>query len=255
MKFYGLLKTTLLDFPGLVACTVFTAGCNMRCAYCHNSELTVPNLSPSASSAQTAETPDSSAAFTNSNAICPKLTEYTEEDILNFVYSRKKILKGICISGGEPTLNPELYYFIVKLKKTGIAIKLDTNGTNPELVKKLCSENLIDYIAMDIKGAPCDYERVTGISEKVFVKIKETADFLKTCGTNYEYRTTVAKDMLSPDSFTKIGKWLSGGSKYFLQYYKEADTVPDKTLETPSEEEMYSYLNILKPYMPNTALR
>ena len=201
MLFLGLQKTTLLDYPGHVAATLFTGGCNFRCPFCQNGELV---LDPSS---------------------CPKLTE---DEIFTFLKKRKGILEGLCITGGEPTLQPDLEEFIRKVKELGYLVKLDTNGYRPEILKKLLTEGLLDYVAMDVKASKENYGRVAGVKALDVGKIDESISLL--IGQEeipYEFRTTVVKGLHDPGEFEEIGRWLAGAKALYLQSYLESENILD----------------------------
>ena len=204
MLLCGLQKTTLLDFPGHVACTIFTGGCNFRCPYCQNSELV---LDP--------------AAF-------PKLSE---EEVMTFLKRRKGILEGVCITGGEPTLQPDLPEFIRKIRELGYLVKLDTNGYRPEVLQSLLEEGLLDYVAMDVKASREKYERTVGVPSVDLSRLYRSISLL--LGQDkipYEFRTTVVKGLHDLEDFEAIGKWLAGARVLFLQGYRESENVLDPSL-------------------------
>lgn len=227
MKICGLQKTTLLDFPGHMATTIFTGGCNFRCPFCHNRNLLGS---------------DAPAAF-------------TEEEIFRFLKKRKGILEGVVITGGEPTLQPDLKDFILRIRELGYRIKLDTNGSRPDVLKSLCEGGLIDYVAMDIKTCKERYPEVSGIPSINIGAIIENVEFLKTGTVPYEFRTTVVKELHCAEDFEKIGPWISGCPHYFLQNFVESENVLEQGFSGCSKEELLSYLEIVKPYVRHTALR
>lgn len=227
MKICGLQKTTLLDFPGHVAATVFTGGCNFRCPFCHNSDL-LGN--------------DASAA-------------YSEEEVLAFLGKRRGILEGIAITGGEPTLQPDLKDFILKARELGYRIKLDTNGYRPDILKELCEDGLVDYVAMDIKTSRERYSIVAGIPSVDMKKIEESVSFLKGGTVPYEFRTTVVKELLTADDFEKIGLWLEGCSQYFLQNFVDSENVLNPVYSSCTKEELLAFLEIVKPHIKYADLR
>lgn len=227
MKICGLQKTTLLDFPGHVAATVFTGGCNFHCPFCHNSELLGNYVTPS----------------------------FTEEQFFAFLKKRRGILEGVAITGGEPTLQPDLEIFIRNIRKMGFRIKLDTNGYRPEVLKRLCQEGLVDYVAMDIKTCRERYSEVAGIPSIQIGKIEKSVDYLKLNTVPYEFRTTVVRELHSADDFSKIGPWLSGSSRYFLQNYMDSGNVLHPVFTSCSKEELTDFMEIVKPYVEFTALR
>ena len=222
----GLQKTTLLDFPGCVASTVFLGGCNMRCPFCHNMNL-VTTKEPG---------------------------PYTEEDILKFLSGRRGLLDGVAITGGEPTLYPELPAFIRQIKDMGFKVKLDTNGTNPQMLKSLTDEGLIDYVAMDIKSSFSGYERACGIPGIKLAR-KESIDLLINGNTDYEFRTTAVEEFLNEEDIRSIGMLLEGAKRYFLQGYVESEYVPDKTLHAIDKEKLLQYLQELSKHISQTEIR
>ncbi len=228
-KIAGLQKLTLLDFPGKVACTIFTEGCNFRCPFCHNASLVT-------------HTGDSEG--------------YSVEHVLDFLKKRQGIIEGVCISGGEPTLMPGLEDFIRKVKALGFAVKLDTNGTRPDILKHLVGEGLIDYVAMDIKNSREKYALTAGVCEEYDIsKIEESASFLMSDAIDFEFRTTVVDPLHETDDFQLIGEWLAGDERYFLQKFIDSGDVIGRGLDAYSDEKMYEFLNVLKSLVPNAQLR
>lgn len=227
MKICGFQKTTLLDFPGHVAATIFLGSCNFRCPFCHNSEL-LEN--------------DAEALF-------------TPEEILTVLSRRSGILEGVCITGGEPTLSSGLENFIREIRSHGLAVKLDTNGYRPHILKQLCSQNLIDYVAMDIKSSPENYAMVAGIRNLDIRLIDESISFLKEGSVPYEFRTTVVKGLHADEDFTRIGRWLQGASRYFLQNYVESDQVLSPGFGSYSAEELLSFADLVRPFVRSVQLR
>lgn len=227
MKICGLQKTTLLDFPGHVAATVFTGGCNFRCPFCHNSDL-LGNDAPAA---------------------------YSEEEVLAFLAKRHGILEGIAITGGEPTLQPDLRDFILKARELGYRIKLDTNGYRPDILRELCEDGLVDYVAMDIKTSKERYSAVAGIPSVDIKKIEESVSFLKGGTVPYEFRTTVVRELHNADDFREIGLWLEGSSQYFLQNFVDSENVLSPVYSSCEKEELLAFLEIVKPYVKHADLR
>ncbi len=228
MRIYGLTKTTLLDYPGRTACTVFAGNCNFRCIYCHNFELV---LNP------------------------PQDSIIKEEDISAFLEKRKNVLQGICISGGEPTLDPGLKDFIIKVRDIGYPVKLDTNGYRPEVVEELLSEGLLDMIAMDIKTDRERYPVLTGIPGLDVKKLEESVKLIMESGIEYEFRCTVIRGFFDEKASHSVGQWLAGAERLFLQGYEESENVPDRTLKAASKEEMERYREILSGYIKEVKLR
>ena len=198
MLIVGLNKTTLLDYPGRVAATVFTGGCNFRCPFCHNGHLV---LKPSA------------------------LEVYSEEEVFSFLYKRRNVLKGVCITGGEPTLQSDLADFIWKVKELGYQVKLDTNGYEPEVLEELLKEKLLDYVAMDIKNCREKYAETAGLDKFEIKKVEKSIMLLRKSEIDYEFRTTVVKEFHGKEDLKKIGNWLSGCSQWFLQQYQDNENV------------------------------
>ena len=229
MQIHGFAKLTLLDYPGKIAATIFTGGCNFRCPFCHNAVLVLnPNAQP----------------------------KIDENEILKELESRKNKLEGVCITGGEPTLCRDLPDFIAKIREHGFLVKLDSNGTNPDMLEDLISRKLIDFVAMDIKSSPEGYGKATGLKDISMDNIFRSTDLLMQSGTDYEFRTTVVDGIHTADDFKKIGIWLKGAKAYYLQQYKDSgDLIAPKGLSAPSKETLEKYRGILLPYIPNTSIR
>lgn len=223
----GLQKTTLLDFPGKVAATVFVGGCNMRCPFCHNMNL-----------------------VTGVN-----LPEFTEEYILKFLSSRAGILDGVCITGGEPTLYKDLPDFIIKIRDLGFAVKLDTNGTNPDMLGALLEEHLTNYVAMDIKSSYSRYGQACGIDGFDTEPVRKSIDILIGSDIEYEFRTTAVEELLDDDAVSDIAMMLKGAKRYFLQGYVESEYVPDKSLHAVSKEKLLQYLQELSKHIGQVEIR
>ena len=231
MLICGLQKTTLLDYPGHVACTIFTGGCNFRCPFCQNGELVID---PAAQ---------------------PKLTE---EEVFAFLRKRKGILEGVCITGGEPTLQPDLEAFIRKVKDLGYLVKLDTNGYRPEVLQKLLENGLLDYVAVDIKASKENYARVAGVPNLDISKMEETVEILKSQErVPYEFRTTVVRGLHEIEEFEAIGKWLAGASALYLQSYQESGNVlrPDLCKGAFTREELESMATMARKYIAKVEIR
>ena len=227
MKINGLQKLTLLDYPGKLACTVFLAGCNLRCPYCHNSEL----ISKDA----------------------PALMDGTE--FLDFLSKRKGTLEGVCFTGGEPLMYPGLEDLISEVKSLGYLVKLDTNGCFPDKLKNLLAKGLLDYVAMDIKNSKEKYAQAAGIEGLSINKIEESVEILKTSGIDFEFRTTVVAELHDESSFEGIGKWIESAPKYFLQAFADRDSVVFSGLHAPSAEDMAKYQEILAKYGIKASIR
>lgn len=227
MQILGLNRTTLLDYPEHVAATVFTGGCNFRCPFCHNMDLVLGEVEPALST----------------------------EDFFAFLEKRKGILDGVCITGGEPTLQKDLPDFIRGIRDKGYLVKLDTNGYRPKVLEELLRENLLDYVAMDIKSSVENYPRVTGMADLDVTGIQESVSLLKSAGIPYEFRTTVVKGLHRIDEFDEIGRWLQGAEAYFLQAFRESEKVPDKSLSSFSEAEMREMKQLAERYIERVELR
>lgn len=225
MTIAGLQKTTLLDYPGKVACTVFLSGCNFRCPFCQNSEI-----------------------LTGSGG-----EQIPEEELFAFLERRRGILDGVCVSGGEPLLG-DVAPLLERIKGLGYSVKIDTNGAFPEKLKELYGRGLIDFVAMDIKNSPQKYEKTAGARVDIG-KIKESAAFLMECGVGYEFRTTVVKQLHAGEDFVRIGQWLRGAKAYFLQTFRDTETVLRPGLTPCTEAEMQAFKRLLLPFIPNARIR
>ncbi len=193
----GLLKTTMIDYPGKMASEVFFGGCNMRCPFCHNIELVKDS---------------------------DKLDSISEDVVMSFLKKRRKWIDGLVISGGEPTIHRDLPEFMKKVKDTGFLVKLDTNGTNPGVIEKLIKDGLIDCIAMDIKSSPDGYDKATGT--KVDMKaIRKSVSLIMNSGLDYEFRTTLVPGLHKKEDVREIGKWLKGARKYAIQQFNSGETL------------------------------
>ena len=198
MNIHGLNKTTLLDYPEHLACTVFTGHCNFRCPFCHNGELVL--------------CPDSQGVI-------------SEEEFFEFLESRKNRLEGVAITGGEPCVNTDLKPFIEKIKNLGLLVKLDTNGSFPAVLKDLVNSSLVDYVAMDIKSGINDYAKVCGLTSMDTKAIVESVSFLKNGSIPYEFRTTVCRELHNEQSFREIADLIKGCSDYYLQSYRPSNAI------------------------------
>ena len=227
MKIHGLAKLTLLDFPKRTACTVFTGGCNMRCPFCHNSLLV---LSPD------------------------EAENISEEEFFAFLSKRKGILDGVTVTGGEPTLNPDLPVFIQKIKDMGFLVKLDTNGLNPEMLKTLLYNNSVDYVAMDIKAGFSNYDKATGIKNIDINKIKESISLVKKF-PEHEFRTTVVKGIHTTQDIVEIAEFFKGEECFYLQQFVDSGMLIDDTTKPESKENMLFYKQILEKTIKNPIIR
>lgn len=225
MNIAGVQKVTLLDYPGKVACEIFTQGCNFECPFCQNSSL-IP--------------------ITNTG-------EFSEEEIFEYLNLRKNILDGVVITGGEPTVQKDLKSFIKKIKDLGLLVKLDTNGGNPKVLQELIDEDLVDYVAMDIKNIFNKYN-ITAGKRINLDNIKKSIEILKASKIDYEFRTTIIKEMHSLDDIVNICK-LVGNAKYYLQNFEDSENVIDHSLHGFSREELLFIDKYLKDLFPNVEIR
>jgi pyruvate formate lyase activating enzyme len=228
MQINGLVKTTLLDYPKHLAATVFIGSCNMRCPFCHNSSLVTK-------------------VYTQ--PVIP------EKELFNYLQKRKGILEGVCITGGEPTIHPELTSFISNIKSMGYKVKLDTNGTNPDMLKELVKLSLIDYIAMDIKNSKEHYGLSAGIPGFDTEPVEESIAFLLEEPVDYEFRTTVVKELHTPQDMISIGNWIKGAKAYYLQAFKDSGDVLEPGLSAPDKETILNYKELLAPYVKYVGIR
>ena len=209
MQIGGLQKITLIDYPGRIAATVFLIGCDFKCPWCYSSELVLPEK-------------------------IKKQPKISEKEFFKFLKERKALLEGATICGGEPSINKDLPQFCKKIKKAGYLVKLDTNGSNPKMLKKLIDEKLIDYVAMDIKLPREKYQKILGRKIKI-EDIEKSVKILKEGKVDYEFRTTVVPTILTKEDILKIAKWISGAKRYYLQNFR-----PEKTIDPKFEK--------IKPY-------
>ena len=222
----GLQKVTLLDFPGKVACTVFLTGCNLRCPYCHNPDL----------------------VLTKDNG-----KYISEKEFFEFLLSRKGKLDGVCITGGEPTLYPNLTNLICRIREMGFLVKLDSNGTAPEILKPLLREKLLDYVAIDIKNAPSQYAETCGAD--VIEYVEKSVALLKSSNIDYEFRTTVCHPFHSPKCMEEIGRWLRNAKRYYIQPFVDSGNLLGSGISAMAKPELEALLSAVKPYIPAAELR
>ena len=225
MRIAGFQKLTLLDFPNNVACIIFTQGCNFKCPYCHNSGL---------------------VGHENDELI-------DEEEIFSYLKKRKGIIDGIVISGGEPTVQKDLEFFVKRVKDLGFKVKLDTNGSNPEMVERLLKANLLDYIAMDIKTTLPDYKEVTGVRPNV-KNLERSIKLIKESSIDHEFRTTIIKNIHDIDKIIKICNYVDG-DKMFLQNFEQSENVLGKNLEPFTLEELKEISKKMKGKLSNVKVR
>jgi len=231
MQIGGLQKTTLIDFPGRIAATVFLAGCNFRCPWCYSPELVLPEKIKEQ----------------------PKISE---KYFFDFLKERKGLLEGICITGGEPTLNKDLPGFIKKIKKTGFSVKLDTNGSNPQMLKKLINDKLIDYVAMDIK-APKEKYQAAGAVRVDVKKIQKSIDILKAGKIEAEFRSTIVPSLHAREDVIAMAKWIRGAKKYYLQNFRPEKTIDPKfeKVKPYPEEFLLEIQKVISPFFEACQVR
>lgn len=227
MNISGFTKLTLIDYPKKVACIIFTQGCNYNCGFCHNSGL---------------------IKCQNKNLI-------NEDEIFAYLEKRKKIIEGVVISGGEPTIQKDLISFIKKIKRMGFLIKLDTNGSNPDVVRKILDAKLVDYIAMDIKNIFDEYNPIVNLKKVNIDKIKESIDLIKNSSVDHEFRTTIMRNYHDVNKITQICEYLGKDQKYFLQNFEDNSEVLDKNLVSFTNDMLSNIQNILKEKFPNVVVR
>ncbi len=228
MIIHGFNKTTLLDYPGKLACSVFTGNCNFRCVFCQNSSLVLePEKEPTIS----------------------------DREVLEHIKKRKHILQGVCVSGGEPTLDPGLREFLTAIKETGLPVKLDTNGYEPETLRALINDGLIDMVAMDIKSDLDGYAEIAGLDRFDPERIKESAKLLMESGIEYEFRTTVVKEYFTVKTAHGIGEWLKGAKALYLQDFRDSDGVMVPGLHGFEGEKLIQFRDILRQYIEKVEIR
>lgn len=230
MKIEGLQKLTLLDFPGRVAATVFTPGCDMRCPFCHNAGLVLEG----------------------DNAIGP-------ENVLEFLKSRSGKLTGLAVTGGEPLMQADIADFLKQVKDLGFAVKLDTNGSFPSRLAELVEAKLVDYVAMDIKNCREKYALTAGLPESandtILPMVYESAAYLMENHVPFEFRTTVVKQLHEADDFRRIGEWLRGDENFYLQQFIDSGDIMQAGYSAHEKPDMALFADIMREYIPNTSLR
>lgn len=227
MEIQGLQKLTLLDYPGKVACTVFLGGCNLRCPFCHNGDLVGDRL--------------------------PALMDHSE--LLSFLNKRRSLLDGVCITGGEPLLRPDLPELLRSIKALGYPVKLDTNGFLPHVLRQLVEERLVDYVAMDVKNCPERYGETVGVPGVDLSPFQESLDYLLSDPVDYELRTTVVSQFHDEAAFRAIGPWIKGAKQYFLQSFVDRDTVLQPGLTPCPSEQLQVFAQLVRPFVPAVQLR
>ena len=227
MLIKGFQKLTLLDFPGRTACTVFTAGCNFRCPFCHNALLVT----------------EQDDAY------------YHESEIFEHLERRKNVLDGVAVTGGEPLLQKDIERFLYEIKDMGYAVKLDTNGSFPEKLEGILELGIVDYVAMDIKNCPEKYGITAGVKNFDISPVEKSMELLKNSGIDYEFRTTVTKNFHTEEDIEKMARWIEGTPRYFLQNFENTGNLIDKNCCGVSRDEMREMLSMAKKFVPNAELR
>ncbi len=223
----GFQKLTLLDYPGKVACTVFTGGCNFRCPFCHNALL-----------------------VTEMDDI-----EYTEKEIFQHLERRKGVIEGVAVTGGEPLLQKDIERFLYELRCAGVSVKLDTNGSFPEKLKDILDLGLVDYVAMDIKNSKEKYALTIGLQSFDISTVEESIELLRNSEVDYEFRTTVTSNFHTVEDMRSIAQWLQGSPKYFLQNFVDSGMLIDSTCKGVSKSEMQEMLCAVREFIPTAELR
>ena len=230
MRISGLQKLTLLDYPGHVACTVFTGGCNFRCPFCHNAPLVLPERMQG--------------------------DENGEETVLAFLKKRQGILDGVAVTGGEPLLHRDIDAFLRQVKALGYSVKLDTNGSFPDRLRELVEAGLVDRVAVDIKNSPALYAKTVGVPGFDLTPVERTKNYLLSDPVEYEFRTTVVKGLHTRESLTEAAKWIAGAREYYLQQFKDSgDVIAIEGLGAFSGEEMHALADAVRPIVPVVQVR
>lgn len=227
MKFFGIEHLSLVDYDSKLTCTIFTKSCNFRCPFCHNKDL----------------------------ALSEEIEEIPFDEILNFLKNRKKYLDAVCISGGEPTLHSDLPKIIRQIKELGYLIKLDTNGTNPNMIKYLIENNLLDYIAMDIKNDLAHYHETCGVNYINLLNIQSSINIIQNSNIDYEFRTTLIKEFHTIESITNISNWLKDPKHYYLQKFKLSENCIKQNLHEVDIDTAKTFKKILLTKFSNVSLR
>lgn len=227
MTIHGLQKLTLVDYPGKCACILFTGACNFRCPFCQNGSLV---LNPAG------------------EPVIP------DGEIFSFLTKRRRMLDGVVVTGGEPTINADLIPFLGRIKELGYFVKLDTNGYLPSVLKEAVESGYVDYVAMDIKTSLDEYSLLSGVDTDT-TRIKESIDFLLGGTVDYEFRTTVVNELHHRENFEKIGETIKGAKRYFLQSFVPSEDTISKSFTTPALSTLENYMEILKSYIESVSIR
>ena len=227
MRIDGLQTLTLLDYPGKVACTVFTSGCNMRCPFCHNASL-----------------------------VCGEVPPFMEkEEFFAFLKKRTGVLDGVCVTGGEPLLQEGLIPFLLEVKEKGFTTKLDTNGLLHDRLRAVVEAGAVDYVAMDIKNCKARYVETAGVPGLDLAPIEKSVQFLMEGSVDYEFRTTVVKELHNKADFDEIGRWLKGAKRYFLQGFKDSGDILSPGLSPMEKADLLEIRDRLRAEIPGVELR
>ena len=230
MQVTGIQKLTLLDYPGTVACTVFTAGCNFRCPFCHNAMLVLPEQME----------PD----------------YLTDSEVFDFLRKRRGVLDGVAVTGGEPLLHRDMPEFLSRIKELGYKIKLDTNGSNPALLREIVEAGLVDRVARDINNAPESYAETIGFEHFDIAPVEQSKSFLLEGSVDYEFRTTVVRGIHTKESLIGAAKWISGAKEYYLQQFKDSGSlVMGEGLSAYDEKQMHELAEAVREYVPTVEVR
>ena len=230
MLISGFQKLTLLDYPGKVACTVFTGGCNFRCPFCHNASLVLPERLSG--------------------------DESGEETVLDYLKKRRGLLEGVAVTGGEPLLHKDIADFLTRIRELGYLIKLDTNGSFPDRLEALIEAGLVDRVAMDIKNSPGLYSVTTGLRALDIGAIERSKELLMEDRVNYEFRTTVVRGLHTRESLMDAARWIKGAKEYYLQCFKDSgDLIHPSGLDAFSVEEMHAFRETVAEIVPSVSLR
>lgn len=224
----GFEKFSMVDFDGKIACTVFTGGCNFRCPFCHNGALVVGNV---------------------------KAQEIDEQEVFDYLKKRKGLVDAVCVTGGEPTMHKDLPQFLKDVRDLGYATKLDTNGTNPQMLAEVIEKGLVDYVAMDIKNCKAKYPQTIGIEGSSLDHICKSVDILKNSGINYEFRTTVIDEFHTADDMKEIAEWICGAKRYFLQKYKDNEGCISHGYSEVSKQKVDEFVKLFEGRVAKVGLR
>ncbi len=230
MQITGIQKLTLLDYPGTVACTVFTAGCGFRCPFCHNAMLVLPE----------------------------QMTQdyLTDDEVFDFLRRRRGVLDGVAVTGGEPLLHKDMPDFLGRVKELGYKIKLDTNGSNPALLREIVEKKLVDRVAMDIKNSPEAYAGTIGFEHFDLAPVEESKELLLSGCVDYEFRTTVVKGIHTRESLIEAARWIRGAREYYLQQFKDSgNLVSGDGLSAYDEKQMHALADAVREYIPTVEVR